>query len=51
MFCSNCLQGALDVSNKYPLCQEPQGVLKGNQPPGEMRSRVAPYGVPGYEGT
>ncbi|KAK2546815.1 putative E3 ubiquitin-protein ligase DTX3, partial [Acropora cervicornis] len=49
-FCSNCIQRALNVSNKCPVCQEPQGVLKGNQPPGEMTSRVASYSVPGYEG-
>lgn len=32
------------------MCQEPQGVLQGNQPPGEMRIRIEHYSVPGYEG-
>ena len=50
-FCTDCLQRALDTSNKCPVCQEPQGVLQGNQPPGHMGHRVDPYcSVPGYEG-
>ena len=49
MFCSSCLQSALDVSNKCSVCQEPQGVLQGNQPRGEMTFRVERYSVPGYE--
>ena len=50
VFCSECLQNALDFSNKCPLCQEPQGMLTGNQPPGEMRFRTEHFSVPGYEG-
>ena len=38
------------MSNKCPVCQEPQGVLQGNQPRGEMTFRVERYSVPGYEG-
>lgn len=49
-FCAECLKNALDASNKCPVCQEPQGVLQGNQPPGEMRQRTERYSVPGYEG-
>lgn len=50
-FCSDCLQKALNTSNKCPVCQEPQGVLQGNQPPGQMRWRTESYySVPGYEG-
>ncbi|PFX14654.1 uncharacterized protein LOC111344503 [Stylophora pistillata] len=49
-FCAECLKKALDASNKCPVCQEPQGVLQGNQPPGEMRHRTERYSVPGYEG-
>ena len=50
VFCSKCLKTALDTSNKCPVCQEPQGVLQGNQPPGEMTERFERYSVPGYEG-
>ena len=51
VFCSKCLKKALDVSNKCPVCQEPQGVLQGNQPPGEMTSRCDRYrSLPGYGG-
>lgn len=51
VFCTDCLQRALDTSNKCPVCQEPQGVLQGNQPHGHMGFRVDPYSsVPGYEG-
>ena len=50
VFCSVCLRSALDVSNKCPVCQEPQGALQGNQPRGEMTFRVDRYSVPGYEG-
>ena len=45
-----CLQSALKASNKCPICQEPQGVLQGNQPRGEVTSRFERYSVPGYEG-
>lgn len=50
VFCSGCLQKALAACNKCPMCQEPQGVLKGNQPPGQMCFRFEPFSVPGYEG-
>lgn len=50
VFCSECIQNALAFSNKCPLCQEPQGVLTGNQPPGQMRFRTEHFSVPGYEG-
>ena len=49
-FCSHCLQKALDFRNKCPVCQEPQGVLKGNQPPGEMTIETSRMSLPGYEG-
>ena len=45
MLCSVCIQSALDVSNKCPVCQEPQGVLQRNQPPREMTFRVERYSV------
>jgi len=51
VFCSGCLQSALDVSNRCPVCQEPQGVLQGNQPRGEMTFHFERHrSVPGYEG-
>lgn len=50
VFCSPCLQQALDACNRCPVCQEPQGALRGNQPPGNMTSRAIPQSVPGYEG-
>ena len=51
-FCSYCLQKALDMSNKCPVCQEPQGVLQaGNQPPGRMTVHYDSYTrIPGYRG-
>ena len=50
-FCSNCIQTALGVNNKCPVCQEPQGVLRGNQPPGKMTVHYDHYKrVPGYTG-
>ncbi|XP_068724843.1 uncharacterized protein [Montipora capricornis] len=50
VFCSACIETALNVRNKCPVCQKPQGVLKGNQPPGVMTSRVSGQSLPGYEG-
>ena len=50
VFCSVCIETALNVRNKCPVCQKPQGVLKGNQPPGVMTSRVSRQSLPGYEG-
>lgn len=36
---------------KCPVCYEPQDVVQGNQPPGEMKFRFdRSQGVPGYEG-
>ena len=51
VFCSVCLQQALKVNNRCPVCQEPQGVLRGNQPRGEMTSYHESYrSLPGYPG-
>lgn len=51
VFCSVCLQKALKVNNKCPVCQELQGVLRGNQPRGEMTSYHESFrSLPGYPG-
>lgn len=51
VFCTKCLKKALAVNYKCPVCYEPQGVVHGNQPPGEMKTRFdQSQGVPGYEG-
>ncbi|XP_068721738.1 uncharacterized protein [Montipora capricornis] len=50
VFCSLCIETALNVRSKCPVCQEPQGVLKGNQPQGEMTTRPSSLSLPGYEG-
>ena len=50
-FCTKCLKKALAVNYKCPVCYEPQGVVQGNQPPGEMKTRFdSSQAVPGYEG-
>ena len=38
------------MCNKCPVCQQPQGVITGNQPRGQMTFRIDRYSVPGYEG-
>ena len=38
------------MCNKCPVCQQPQGVIVGNQPRGQMTFRIDRYSVPGYEG-
>ena len=51
VFCSECLQAALAVNNMCPVCKEPQGPLRGDQPRGEMTNQCDQYrSVPGYEG-
>lgn len=50
VFCSECLQRALAVCYRCPVCQEPQSPLTGNQPPGEMSFRTERFSVPGHEG-
>ena len=50
IFCSECIEAALKVFNKCPVCQQPQGIIQGNQPSGQMIFLVDRYSVPGYEG-
>ena len=38
------------MCNKCPVCQQPQGIITGNQPRGQMTFRIDRYSVPGYEG-
>ena len=38
------------MCNKCPVCQQPQGVITGNQPRGQMTFRIDRYSVPGYAG-
>ena len=49
-FCLECIQTALNVCNRCPVCQQPQGVITGNQPRGQMTFYTDRNGVPGYEG-
>lgn len=35
-FCTDCVETALSDDNRYPECKELQGVVKGNQPDGQM---------------
>ena len=36
VFCQDCLSQALRILNVCPICKEPQGVVTGNQPPGQI---------------
>ncbi|PFX25339.1 E3 ubiquitin-protein ligase TRIM71-like isoform X2 [Stylophora pistillata] len=51
-FCGPCIAEARDKHkyNKCPVCFEFQGVVKGNQPPGEMTHHLESQSVSGYEG-
>ena len=49
-FCLEYIQTALNVCNRCPVCQQPQGVITGNQPRGQMTFYTDRNGVPGYEG-
>lgn len=49
-FCPECIQTALNVCNRCPVCQQPQGVIIGNQPRGQMTFNTDRCSVPGYEG-
>lgn len=49
-FCTECLETALKHSNRCPVCKEVQGVIRGNQPEGEMRFHRSLGSLPGYYG-
>ncbi|KAL9974242.1 hypothetical protein ACROYT_G011257 [Oculina patagonica] len=48
VFCTECLETALKHDNRCPVCKEVQGVIKGNQPQGQMQFHKSHYSLPGY---
>lgn len=50
VFCTNCVETALTYDNRCPVCKEPQGVVKGNQPDGQMHVYHSQKSLPGYRG-
>ena len=50
IFCQDCLSQALRILNVYPICKEPQGLVAGNQPPGQMTWFTLHSSIPGYSG-
>ena len=50
IFCEECLRRALGIINICPICKEPQGIVTGNQPPGQMTWSLLPSSLPGYFG-
>jgi len=50
VFCADCVETALKHDNRCPVCKEVQGVLRGNQPAGEMQFYRRPIRLPGYNG-
>ncbi|XP_027046292.1 probable E3 ubiquitin-protein ligase DTX3 [Pocillopora damicornis] len=50
VFCTDCVETALTYDNRCPVCKEPQGVVKGNQPDGQMHVFHGQQSLPGYRG-
>ena len=50
VFCTDCVETALNYDNRCPVCKEPQGVVKGNQPDGQMHVNHSLQSLPGYRG-
>lgn len=50
VFCEDCLKRALGILNICPICKEPQGIVTGNQPPGQMTWSSMPSSLPGHYG-
>ncbi|XP_053519028.1 E3 ubiquitin-protein ligase DTX3L isoform X2 [Artibeus jamaicensis] len=48
-FCAPCINKAMTYKPVCPMCQDPCGVQKGNQPEGSMTFQVQKYSLPGYE--
>ena len=50
-FCKSCIDQALKINNRCPVCKAPCGALRGNQPAGTMNWRFDRYNyLPGYKG-
>ena len=50
-FCTDCAREALKRRNTCPVCKQPQGVVKGTQPPGKMEVYHERHlTLPGYPG-
>ena len=50
VFCTDCVETTLTYDNRCPVCKEPQGVVKGNQPDGQMHVFHGQQSLPGYRG-
>ena len=50
VFCTDCVETALKHNNRCPVCKEVQGVIRGNQPEGEMRIFRSRQNLPGNYG-
>ncbi|KAJ7374764.1 E3 ubiquitin-protein ligase dtx3l [Desmophyllum pertusum] len=50
VFCEECLKKALGIINICPICKEAQGIVRGNQPPGQMTWSSLPSSLPGHYG-
>ncbi|KAM5336103.1 E3 ubiquitin-protein ligase DTX3L [Glossophaga mutica] len=48
-FCSPCINKAMTYKPVCPVCQDPYGVQKGNQPEGSMTFSIQKFALPGYE--
>ncbi|XP_043930941.1 E3 ubiquitin-protein ligase DTX3L [Protopterus annectens] len=48
-FCDECINQALNVKPVCPICNASYGMIKGNQPEGNMTSSVISYPLPGYQ--
>ncbi|XP_036907380.1 E3 ubiquitin-protein ligase DTX3L [Sturnira hondurensis] len=48
-FCNPCISKAMTYKPVCPVCQDPYGIQKGNQPKGKMTFTVQTQSLPGYE--
>lgn len=51
VFCADCVETALKHDNRCPVCKEVQGVMRGNQPAGQMQFYTRRERLPGYNGS
>uniref|UniRef100_A0A672TK07 E3 ubiquitin-protein ligase n=1 Tax=Strigops habroptila TaxID=2489341 RepID=A0A672TK07_STRHB len=47
-FCKSCIDQAMTYKQVCPVCNTFYGVMKGDQPEGEMSSRILSSALPGY---